>query len=100
MFSRVDGYECDGRFLLAGDLRGRRVGGGGERRRGGVGSGNGVCWVCWIGWLAGLCLAFWLGAVLEVLGVGVIGGLTRWWAPRDGDELVWNSPSDLYGSCG
>jgi len=49
---------------------------GGRGGGGGVGSGNGVCWVGWIGWLAGLCLAFWLGAVLEVLGVGVIGGMT------------------------
>ncbi len=84
-----------------------RAGGGGggsiwgeEGRGGGVGSGNGVCWVGWIGWPGWLVLGFWLVAVLEVLGVGVIGGLTRWWAPRGGDELVWNSPGDLYGSCG
>ncbi len=30
MFSRLDGRECDGRFLLAGDLRGRRGRGGGR----------------------------------------------------------------------
>jgi hypothetical protein len=57
-------------------------------------------WVGWIGWLAGLCLAFRLGAVLEVSGVGVIGGLTGWWAPGGGDESVWNSPGDVCGSCG
>jgi len=49
---------------------------GGRGGGGGVGSGNGVCWVGWIGWPGWLVLGFWLGAVLEVLGVGVIGGMT------------------------
>ncbi len=74
---------------------------GGRRRALVVGSyGHGNGFLGRLDRLAGLCLAFRLGAVLEVLGVGVIGGLTGWWSSRGGDELVWNSPSDLYGSCG